>query len=354
MTIEQSWAQFVDSLRDAGDRLAENVADLDESERADAYLSLLRALNNQLGRFEVDRERPELVPFNGWRQKFFMDNPDFHYWVADVRDDRRYRITGNIGDSVYQTITAYSGNVLAARAVGRIDSDEITVDADGNYQVIFSRDRPEDGDWLPLAEGAHIVWVRQFHDDVANDVPGTASIEPIDPPPAPTGIDADDLAGRFGLLGMTMGFVPQMWASSLAEEVDRPNELRHWSEMAGGAAYTEPGIHYVRGSWQLETDEALVIEGPVVPSRYWNILLYSRFLNSLDYRARQVSRTFGNASVEDGRFRFVISARDPGGDHDWLDTEGRPFGLVVMRWIQPEGDVPLPEVRRCSIDELEK
>lgn len=353
MTIEQSWAQLVDSLRDAGEKLAENISDLDETERADAYLALLRAFNNQLGRFEVDRERPELVPFNGWRQKFFMDNPDFHYWVADIRDDRRYRITGNIGDAVYQTLTAYSGNVLAARAVGRIDSDEITVDDDGNFEVIVSRDRPEAGDWLPLTEGAHIVWVRQFHDDVANDAPGTASIEPIDAPPTPTMVDADDLAGRFGLLGMTMGFVPQVWASSLAEETERPNELHHWSEMAGGAAYTEPGIHYVRGSWQLEPDEALVVEGPVVPSRYWNILLYSRFLNSLDYRARQVSRTSGNARIEGGRYRFVISGRDPGGDHDWLDTEGRPFGLVVMRWIQPEGDVPLPEVRRCSIDELD-
>src|SRR5690554_3480469 len=91
---ERAWTELVDGLRDAGERLAAATADLDPLERADAFRALLRGLNNQLGRFEVDRERPELVPFNGWREKLFMDNPDFRYWVADIRDDRRYRIRG--------------------------------------------------------------------------------------------------------------------------------------------------------------------------------------------------------------------------------------------------------------------
>lgn len=352
MSIEEAWERLIESLAEAGRTLGEHVAELDETERADAYLALLRALNNQLGRFEVDRERPELVPFNGWRQKFFMDNPDFRYWVADVRDDRRYRITGTIGDAVYQSITAYSGNALGAEAVGRIDSDTISVDDEGMFEVTVSRERPESGDWLPLAEGVDVVWVRHFHDDVARDRPGTAMIEPIDPPAIVPSRTAADLAKHIDRLGTTIGFVPRVWASALEEEIERPNQLRHWSRMTGGAAYTEPGIHYVRGSWQLRPDEALVIEGPVVACRYWNILLYSRFLNSLDYRSRQVSRTSRNSRTDDGRFRFVVSARDPGGPHDWLDTEGRPFGLVVMRWLHPEGDVPLPEVHRCSIEEL--
>src|SRR3546814_9900635 len=74
---EQAWADLVDSLRDAGERLVAQTAELSEMERADALRALLRGLNNQLGRFEVDRERPELVAFNGWREKMFMDNPDF-------------------------------------------------------------------------------------------------------------------------------------------------------------------------------------------------------------------------------------------------------------------------------------
>lgn len=96
----------------------------------------------------MDRERPELVFFNGWREKFFMDNPDFRYWVADVRDDRGYRISGTMGDAVYQSITAYGGDAMAARAIGRIDSDDITVDADERFTIVASRQRPAHGQVL--------------------------------------------------------------------------------------------------------------------------------------------------------------------------------------------------------------
>lgn len=353
MSIDQTWNELVEAIDRAGRRLGELTAELDPAEAADGYRALVRAINNQLGRFEVDRERPELVAFNGWREKFFMDNPDFRYWVADVRDDRRYRIEGQVGDSVYQSITAYAGNAMAARAVGRLDSDTLDVDAAGRFEVIASFERPETGDWLPLEDGANAIWVRQFHADVATDRLGSCAIEPLDPPAEPSVPDPDDLARHLRRLAATLTFVPEVFAANPAEDAARPNELRHWSEMTGGAAYTEPGIHYVRGSWQLEPDEALVIEGPVVPSRYWNILLYSRYLNSLDYRSRRVSRTSGNATITDGRFRFVIAAHDPGGAGDWLDTEGRRFGLVVMRWLQPAAEVPLPRVTRCPIVELQ-
>ena len=90
----------------------------------------------------------------------------------------------------------------------------------------------------------------------------------------------------------------------------------------------------------------------MVASRYWNVLLYDRFLNSLDHRSRPVSRTGATASIVDGRYRFVLAARDPGGGGDWLDTEGRTVGLVVMRWLQPTAEVVLPTTRRCSIADL--
>jgi hypothetical protein len=353
MSAEGSWAALVEGLRLAGERLAAQTADLDPRERADGYRALLRALNNHLGRFEVDRERPELVPFNGWRQKFLMDNPDFRYWVADVRDDRRYRITGALGDAVYQSITAYAGGRLAdAAATARLDSDRLTIDADGRFEVILSRERPERADWLVLPEGATAVWVRQFHRDATVERLGWCRIDALDAPPVPESLDPQRFARHLQRLGGALAMLPQVFSAAAAADREHPNEIRHWSEMTGGAAFTEPDIHYLRGAWELDEDEALVIEGPVVPCRYWNVLLYSRFLNSLDYRSRRVSRTSGTATLVDGRYRFVLAARHPGGHGDWLDTEGRRFGLFVMRWLQPETIPSLPNVRRCRLGEL--
>lgn len=347
--VDEAWAQLVDGIRSGGDRIAALTADLDDAERGDGYQALLRAVNNQLSRFETDRAQPELVFFNGWREKYFMDNPDFRYWVADIAGDRRYEISGTIGDSVYQSVTVYATDGTVTTASARIDSTDLDIDADGRFAITLSVAPPDRGNWLPLPEDAAMVWVRHFHTDVSRDRLGECRIDVLDAPgPAPRP-DPGDIARRLRRLSRAVTMLPDVFAASWKAEAATPNRLRHWSEMRGGAAFTEPGIHYLRGSWRLEPGEALLLEGPVVPCRYWNILLYSRYLNSLDFRTRSVSRTSGTARLHDGRYRFVIADRDPQMEVDWLDTEGRPFGLIVMRWLHPEGEVPLPEVRKISL-----
>lgn len=347
-----AWNEFVDALRTAGERLAADTADLAETERADGFRALLRAVANQLGRFEVDRDRPELVAFNGWRQKFLMDNPDFRYWVADIRADRTYRIVGNRGDASYVSITAYATTGMTdTQATARLDSDSITFDDTGGFEVIVGGDDPGTGDWLELPERASALWVRHFHDDVRTDRLGSCAIDPVGVAPVPEPIDPPRFYRQLHRLAATTAALPAIFAATTAEDLQRPNELRHWSEMTGGAVFTEPGIGYLRGGWQLAPDEALLIEGDLVACRYWNILAYSRYLNSLDYRYRPVSYTGATATVVDGRYRFVLSAENPGAG-DWLDTEGREFGIIVMRFLQPERAPELPTVQRIRLSDL--
>lgn len=346
-----AWNEFLDGLRAAGDKLTETTTGLDASEQADGFRALLRALHNQLARFEVDRDRPELVPFNGWRQKFFMDNPDFRYWVADINDAGHYVITGNKGDAAFMSVTVYAGTAGGARgaeATARLDADSITFDAAGNFTIALG------GDGLALTEGANAVWVRQFHHDVKTDALGWCEIHETTDLPAPPSIEPGRFAHQLKRLGSTMQFVPSVFSAAAKADLEHVNEIRHWSEMVGGAAYTEPGISYLRGGWQLEPGEALVIDGPVVACRYWNVLLHSRFLNSLDHQRRTVARTNATATVTDGRYRFVLCGEDPGnGRFDWLDTEGRAFGIVVMRFLQAQAEPDLPVVTKCRVDELD-
>ncbi|WP_262401515.1 hypothetical protein [Actinomadura sp. CNU-125] len=309
MTPEgRAWAGLVDALQAAGRRLDEDTAGLSADERADGYRALLRGLHNQLARFEVDRDRPELVLFNGWRQKFFMDNPDTRYWVADVRGDRQYRLTGHMGDAVYASVTAYSGTAGAVTAVSRIDGDRLAVDASGEFSLLVGGERPETGSWLRLPEGNGQLWVRHFHDDVAADRHGWCAIEPVAPSPPPPSIEGARFRHRLQRLAETVEMMPVVFAG--VDGQVEPNTVDHWAEMADGAAYTEPGIHYQRGAWRLEPDQVLVVEGETVPCRHWNALLYSRYLNSLDHRHRTVSRTGGNATLRDGRYRLIVAPGD--------------------------------------------
>jgi len=355
VSVANAWAEFADGIQKAGRRLAESPAGSNNIDTdTDGYLALLRALNNLLGRVETDTERPELVAFNGWRQKFFMDNPDYRYWITDIRDDRSYQITGNTGGSAYQSITVYSGTGVGdAAAVSRIDSDGLGTDTAGDFAVTLSRKRGDAPTWLELPAGATSMWVRHVHDDIDNDHPGWCRIETADPPDAPPRTDADRLGRDLTRLGKFFAHLPAAFDLAVAADVAAPNSVRRWSAMAGGAAFTEPGIAYLRGSWRLEPGEALVVEGGLPPCRHWNIVLYNRFLNSLDHRHRTVSRTGATSTMTDGRYRFALADRDPGVDgYDWLDTEGRDFGLFVMRFLQPDTDPVLPELRRVRLDAL--
>lgn len=367
-SLHGAWNSFVDGLRAAGDQLADDIGDCSPTEQADAFRALLRGLANQLGRVEVDRERPELVPFNGWRQKMFMDNPDFAYWVADVRDDRRYRIRGALGDAVYISVTAYApaganprsdgpepATVEPTASISRLDSDSMTLGDHGAFELIISSDDPGEltGDWLRLPRGASTIWVRQFLHDARGERPGWCEIEPLDDPAPSAPIEPARLGRQLGRLGRTTAAFPAVWAASTESDRATPNQVRHWAEMAGGAAFTEPGIHYLRGSWFLAEGEALVIEGAAPRCRYWNVLLYSPVLNSLDHRSRQVSFTDGTAQLVDGHYPFVISPEDPATGDDWLDTEGRPFGLFVFRFLQPDSEPELPTVRVRRLADLD-
>jgi hypothetical protein len=341
--VAQAWDALSAALQSAGRRLADQTAPLTEWEQADGYRALLRAVHNQLGRFEVDRDRPELVPFNGWRQKFFMDNPDFLYWVADLNPDRRYRVRGNAGDAAYVSLTAYRSDDGKVTAVERLDSDTIGLDSTRGYDVTVGGPPGR-----PIS-----LWVRHFHGDVRNEHTGGCTIEPLGDVPAPPPIEPKRFAHQLRRLTATIESLVPVFAAAAKRDAERPNELRPWSEMTGGAVYTEPGIFYLRGGWQLDADEALVIEGEPPKCRYWNVLLYSRFLNSLDHRHRRVSATGTTANLAKGGYRFVLSAQDPGaGAGDWLDTEGRPFGIVVMRFLQPESEPKMPAVRKVKLAEL--
>jgi len=56
------WRDLVAGLSAAGRDLDESTAELGAAERADGQLALLRAVNNLLGRFEVDRDAPNSCP----------------------------------------------------------------------------------------------------------------------------------------------------------------------------------------------------------------------------------------------------------------------------------------------------
>ena len=184
--VAASWEALVESLAEAGRRMDDAPRRLGPEERADGFRALARALSNQLGRLEADDASPELAPFNLWRQKFYMDNPDCLYWVAEVAPGGCYRIDGVARHAVFTSVNVYAGSSLQAQTVARITSDELVCDEQGRFRLTLGGDpQAAAGQWVDIPAGANMVWVRQFYDE-PDRMDGSCTITRLDavaPPP---------------------------------------------------------------------------------------------------------------------------------------------------------------------------
>jgi len=350
----EAWKKFTDGLREAGKQMDAYTAEFDPVERADGFRAISRVLAANLEKLEADGQIPEVVRDNTPNHKWFMDNPDGLYWHAVIDPKQSYRIKGNLGEACYTSITVYKRGAqwFQTGVSASIDDSELMPNDDGEFELSMGGDRPVSGAWLPLEDGAWLLWIRQFFEDVHNDKPGWFSIEDQDPINPPV-IEPERFAKRLGVMGEMVKQITALTIFQARNEAKQaPNQVRRWEEMQAGAVYTLAGTDYMRGSWRLAPGQALVIEGKATPCKHWNVVLYSRFLNSLEHRRRPVSLTGSRIKTgPDGSYRLVIAHADPGVPN-WLDTEGREFGMFVIRWLFPEGDTVVPTTRVAKLDEL--
>jgi len=127
------------------------------------------------------------------------------------------------------------------------------------------------------------------------------------------------------------------------------NSLIQWNY--GGMGGVQ-GQFYYRGAFSLAPGECLLLDAPApAKSRYWNVQLTDDLFMSMDYAAFQCSLNDHQASVdEDGRFRAVIAATDPGVPN-WLDTAGHRRGTILGRWLDADR-AEVPSLRLVKLDEL--
>jgi hypothetical protein len=187
------------------------------------------------------------------------------------------------------------------------------------------------------------------------------SIEPLaDPgPPAPPS-DAESaqrirLAAAF-VRQATLAMPPRdpkqqpAWVSTVPNQLGEPGAAGRGE--ADKTAWGAVDNSYSMGPYLLKPDEALVIEGRLPRCTFANVVLWNRWMMSYEYRSRQVSLTRRQLRLgKDASYRIVLAARDPGVPN-WLDTEGRPFGTIFWRFLQPEGTPQRPRTKVVAIDSL--
>ena len=368
MTIQtasrKALRELIDLLQEIDERWAGPEWNLQsEDDVVGAHRALMHLLEGGLASmFESDPAHPQFRRIvSPWR-KFTGDNSDAIYFDAPVSPAYAYVVRGRMDESIYVSFSIEAETAdgsMASRTVGVINDLDLEVDENGGFEIRFGGEK-SDRNWLPLEPGASRITTRHYYE---NEKPASADpsrnpaleIEVVNGPPPTLQSDASVAAG----IRRTAQFVR---SRTLAQLPMANAELPAFVGLTPNAfpAPVTPGdfglaafdAAYSMAPYVIGPEQALLMTGRWPACRFANVCLWNRHQQTYDYTTRRVSLNRTQTALEaDGSFRMVLAGRDPGVPN-WIDTEGRPFGLVFWRFMLPEGEIETPAAEVVPFDEI--
>ena len=393
---QAAWNRFADQLKEVGQKIVGPIGARSPRERAEGfrYLASLIAGGHEL-EMEADRTHPVLARIFTPIRSFVGDGPDTLYHDAKLDASLSYEFTIRRGDDIFFSIVVYASDDEGMRSmVSFLIDKDIAFEEEGNDQVAtihISRERPEGAkNWLELEGNQPFILTRQYFPECVIEVdkgkyrPALMNLECLDDvaPPKEYGL-ADLSAGLDRLIAFMqdtvdagLGVSAIVGMSTIEYDGDAPSAPTRIGEDGQLAVeegehdeYTPdevfemidpkvvannlpgPGISYSGVSFKLSDDEVILIEAKDVPCRYWSCQVFDHYLRAGDYRHHPVA--INNRQTvydEDGSFR-LYACRDNPGVKNWISTEGRRRGQVVLRTLLAETDL-MPEMSVIKLSEI--
>jgi hypothetical protein len=325
---EQTIEPYCERLRESARLLAECSLTTNPVDRIESfhYLLLMTAYAVQTAITNHDPLEPMwCAPAQFHLLDWGAASPDGVYRRTMIRDDRAYRVWGNVGNASYLSMDFRLSTPMVT-----ITPPDLELDATGSFEI-FIGGEPRDRQWWPVHPGTTGLTTREFFDDWIGARRSRLRIECLD--------------------GEVMAPRPEHHAARVAAEFAAVSDwilegaVRFWMEQSVALAERAPNRFHTEltrtetklpvvttGLWHLAPDEALIIELPDPDADFWGFQLASSLWHTLDYANRITS--LNQAQVQrdpDGVFRVVLAHRDPG-VANWLDTTGLERGVLIVRF----------------------
>ncbi|MGF6931125.1 hypothetical protein OKW41_000264 [Paraburkholderia sp. UCT70] len=351
----KSWKDYLAQLAPAEALLELTETPRDPQTRADLYRQF--QMNLSLAYFIYFQSTPEHPDWLPFLNSVFMlqPNPDDTYFIAPLRGDLRYRLTGERGSVHLLTLDIGRGIMGTTDQVhpplGQFDLDDLKISSDGCFEVLLSAQRPAGygGNWLPLHRDADFAMLRQRSYVWGVERDARIAIECLDAPLVKPLLGYEEIARRTGEVMDYAGRLSRRWLVHMQQLRSR-TKVNEFEFFAFGGGLVKQA--YWQAIFDFSPDEALILETDLPEKRrYWNVQLNDALFNTLDFVDHQSSLNGHQAHIdEDGRFRAVIAHSDPGVPN-WLDTCGRNRGTAIGRWYACSSE-PVPTLKRVRLSEV--
>ncbi|MFK8020011.1 MAG: DUF1214 domain-containing protein [Pseudomonadales bacterium] len=356
--LEQTWADFCDRLKRAGDVIQRQSSPKTPFDTAEGYRYLSRLVRAGL-ESQVESSNahfPRFYQLANETIKIGNDNPDNIYHNANLDGSLDYRITGNRGTVNYLSFGTKAGSYATTGTMeptGQLDADNIVLDSSGGFKIIVSTRRPQDGNWLPMTPDTSSLIVRQTFNDRLTENPATYSIECLNSA-APSSLQPEAFAEQLLSSANFVEGTANIFANWMESYASHINELPYDDQAKCQQAGGDSSIQYLQSYWQLADDEALVIHARDIPEcKTWNFQLSNYWMESLDYRYHCVSFNKHTAQYEeDGSVKLVVAHRNPGPNYkNHIETCGHSLGGMLWRWVEADTSRQYPV--ECTVTKLD-
>jgi hypothetical protein len=342
-----AWDEFCDALKEVGKLIRDPRAPDDPLDRVEGYRFLSRLVRYGFESFleYSDPLHPKLHRGSHETIKIIHENPDNLYLGARVDGRHTYRVWGKLGTARWMSFNIHAG---AFGAGGRgtaavLDARDLVLGEARSFELFLGGER-RGANWLPLPPDAGSLIVRQTFGDRGSERASELAIERQGVHERPAPLAPERVGQALAMTPAMMGALAEMalsWSGDLAKEKNRFAAVMP----AGAAIFRDPEIQFHVAYFELEPDEALVVDAKPPKCDYWMFVLSNHWLETLDYTRHRVTLNNHSAVLEpDGAVKLVVTGRDPG-HANWLDTAGHARGTIGVRWVGKGVPQVIPSAR---------
>jgi hypothetical protein len=352
----KAWDEFCDLLKSAGGALMFPGTPTDPFQQSEGLRYLTRLTRAALEAFVEynDPAFPVLRRMVHETVKMGADNPDNHYFNAQISGKYEYRIRGKRNSVHYIGFFTQNGNYGTTggmKPCGKIEHTDLELSPDGSFEIILSKTK-KGNNWLKIEDETGLVIVRQTFLNHGTEKAAELFIENLDGRKSPDPITPEMMVEGLNTASLFVSGALVLFAKWAKGFQKHTNKLPLFDPEVSNQAGGDASIYYYHSHWKLGLEEALVITVKPPECDSWNFQLNNYWMESLDYRYFTVCVNKSSAIYSDnGSVTVVVSPKNPGVPN-WIETAGHFEGTMCWRWYRLEpGQEPVEPI--CRVVNIE-